>query len=91
MSPPADQGGVEGFIYEITGARNGNRPFVSLVVRYCGKQARLQIESDAELMEHTALPEAVRSELAAFIDALESMAELETPITVRLAPTGSPR
>ena len=85
MDEPA-QNGTEAFISELTGARGGDRPFVSVVVRYAGKEARLQIESDAGLIEQTALPEAVRKELAALIDALESMAEGETPIAVRLGP-----
>ena len=77
---------VEAFISELTGAREGARPFVSLVVRYSGREARLQIESAPGAIEHTALPEAVRKELACLIDALESMSEGETPITVRLTP-----
>lgn len=82
---------VEAFISELTGARGGERPFVSVVVRYAGREARLQIESDAGLIERTALPEAVRKELVCLIDALESMSEGEAPITVRLGPVrGAP-
>ena len=77
---------VEAHINDLTAARDGERPFVSLVVRYGGREARLQIESDAGLIEQTALPEAVRKELVSLIDALESLSEGETPITVRLGP-----
>ena len=48
------QNGTEAFISELTGAQGGERPFVSVVVRYAGKEARLQIESDAGLIEQTA-------------------------------------
>jgi hypothetical protein len=82
----AQEGRVEAFITQLTGARDGQRSFVSVVVRYGGKEARLQIESDATLIEQKALPEAVRNELAGLIDALEAMSESETPIAVRLGP-----
>jgi hypothetical protein len=82
----AEDGPVEAFITQLTGARDGQRSFVSVVVRYGGKEARLQIESDATLIEQKALPEAVRNELAGLIDALEAMSEGETPIGVRLRP-----
>lgn len=82
---------VEAFITELTAAREGAPPFVSVTVRYAGREARLQIESDPGAIEQTALPEAVRKELVSLIDALESMSEGETPITVRLGPVrGAP-
>jgi hypothetical protein len=80
---------VQAFITQLTGASSGASPFVSLLVRSGGKEIRLQIETDAGLIERTALPEAMRKELAWVIDALEVVSQPETPIAVRLDTLGS--
>jgi hypothetical protein len=80
---------VQAFITQLTGASGGASPFVSLLVRSGGKEIRLQIETDAGLIERTALPEAMRKELAWVIDALEVVSQPETPIAVRLDTLGS--
>ena len=59
------------------------RAFVAMVVEYGGKEARLEIEVDARLVESTALPELMREELAALMDALEKFAEGEMPIAFK--------
>lgn len=73
---------------QLTVAADGAKPFVSLLVRCGGKQAKLQIESDPGSIEHAALPEVIRKEVAWLIDALEVISEAETPISVRLDPLG---
>ena len=79
---------VEAVITQLTVAADGAKPFVSLLVRCGGKQAKLQIESDPGSIEHAALPEVIRKEVAWLIDALEVISEAETPISVRLDPLG---
>ena len=92
LSAPEDAASerpVQAFITQLTGASGGASPFVSLLVRCGDKEIRLQIESDAGLIEQTALPEAMRKELAWVIDALEVVSQPETPIAVRLETLGS--
>jgi hypothetical protein len=80
---------VEAFITRLSAAGNDARPFVSLLVQFGQRRARVEIETDAALIQKAALPEAIREELAWLIDALEMVAQPETPIVVRLDPLGT--
>ncbi len=80
---------VEAFITRFSGVAADARPFVSLLIQFGDRRARLEIETDAALIEKAALPEAMREELAWLIDALEMVSKPETPISVRLDPLGS--
>ncbi len=87
--PTAAEAPVEAFITRLSAAGNDARPFVSLLIEFGDRRARLEIETDAALIQKAALPEAIREELGWLIDALEMVSQPETPIAVRLDPIGS--